>query len=567
MTFLRQHAAAEKAKAGSAEPDHIVMRTCRDSLDLSNGEPTIDELLHQPVASFCDDIMTPYSADANLPLIVLCEPFRQVSDKGNMRYPRQCPRGVTIDLPTQFRTPWEGRVSPIDFTNTPPERTAKLVDSVTFFPSGLIAYSVSLIFDATEANILDHDLLLVLAKVALAAGATMADKVLFKLDNAERAYELMPFLAARVKCLQEDSNTSRNIFSWLKDAIGGSVSQMFSNKQPFDRVLVDIEVLGCSLHDRVLEYAMLSEKRQTTVDEFSKALAGLTQNVLDYQEQDAEEIDDSLANGLRIGSDITFVSKALAVKFCKQSRVTREMRHVVGGSPYWMLVQLVMAHNEALLSNLSEAIDADFDHTGMMQSLLDPKNTQDLEASQQRLRQALKRRIRLAYYIPNLFRYPTEQRLYLLYSKARGLELRQEYLVSSEAAWDSAVREVDAVTEEKSNRRLNMILVALGIVQIGGVLAAIAAIDDARFWYFGRHVFDVGAELHALFDLIGGVFHEYSGNRPADFSAVWALAVAILCIAGGSVLLVVQLLGPRIMRLWSGVKQATRTKKLPGRPS
>jgi hypothetical protein len=570
--FLCQHTTDEKTEVADPEPEEVTMRILRDTLrhpknrDGSskhhdkNREPTNDDRLRVPVASFCNDIVTPFSVDANLPLIVLCEPFGDPSEEEpDMRSPRL----VTIHLPEQFKMVWEkNRVSTIDFTET--ERAATFVDSVTFFPSGLFAYSVSFIFDAAEANPLDQDLLLVLSAVAQPAGSISGEPVKFSLNDDVAPLELMAFLRARLNVLFSEAACNRNIFSWLNEeeeackalastrnealastpnkensqevsAIRQSVLQMFRQEGAFERrVFVDIEALGCSFHDRILEYAALSEKREAQVDLFSKALAGLTQNVLDYKQQDAEEIDDSLAGGLRIGTDITFVSRDVAVKFCKESRVTREMRHVVGGSPYWMLVQLVMGHNEALVSNLSSEIDRAYGQAGMIHILLEPKDSHDIEASRERSKQALKRRIRLAYYIPNLFRYPTERSLYRLYSTARGLELRQRYLVDSEAAWDNAVREESAVTKEATDHTFNMTLMALGVIQIGGVLAAIAAIDDTRFWYFGTHVLNGGAEFHAVTDLVAGLFHTYRGSRPADFSAVWALAVAIILILAGA---------------------------------
>jgi hypothetical protein len=203
-----------------------------------------------------------------------------------------------------------------------------------------------------------------------------------------------------------------------------------------------------------------------------------------------------------------------------------------------MLVQLVMGHNEALLADLNADIDAQCGQAGMIGALLEQNDPHDVESSRERSNQALKRKIRLAYYIPNLFRYLTEQHLYRFFSEARGLKLRQRYLVGSEAAWDNAVRETGAVTKEQTDHTFSGILIALGVIQLGGVLAAIAAIDDKHFWYFGTRVFQKGAFTHALVDLWDGFFHIDNGAQPQDFSAVWALAIAGSLILAGSLYLI-----------------------------
>ena len=455
MMFFAQHGDTSKGGGGQ----EIEVGILREILRCSNlahknkghdGEG-LDTLLRLPVASFCNDIVTPYTVERNLPLIVLCEPFRDPQDP--RKEPRTLsPRNVMIELPQKFEMLWENRkleLAPFAVR----QKIVEFVDSVTFFPSGLFAYCVSFLFNEPEKdlNALDPDLMLVLSAIARPAGAVVGKPVCFKMNDEGAAKPVVPlteFLRARLNRLAHECNhkSCPNVFSLLNKsdalkalrkcgdsrasqkpksgeakrksedigALSNSLEKLFGdgdNSHFSGRISVDIEVLGCSLHDKVLEYASLSEGRKAEVDEFSKALAGLTQNVLDYKEQDKEEIDDSLAGGLTIGSDITFVSKDIAVKFCKESRVTREMRCVVGGSPYWMLVQLVMGHNEALLIGLNEDIDAECGQAGMISALLGRTDPHDVENSRDRTDRALKRKIRFAYYIPNLFRYATERHL------------------------------------------------------------------------------------------------------------------------------------------------------------
>jgi GNAT superfamily N-acetyltransferase len=539
MLFFKQLADVQVKPRNPSEPKEIRVGHLRDVLDINK---PLDNLLCVPIASFFNDIVTPYSVAKNLPLIVLCEPF------GDEEEGTRPPRDVTINLPATFVMRWEkNRESKTSFVDQ--QRPATLIDSVTFFASGLLAYSVSFVFDARGESVtpLDQDLMLVLSTVAQPAGEIVRDSAPSFVFNDEENGEpslLMDFLRARLVNLSNSCQSSPNVFSLLaKDDTFQALRNELTNFFPkgvqrgaFDgRVLVDMEILGGSRHKEVLEYARLSEMREAELNDFSKKLAGLTQNVLDYKWQDEEEIHDSLAGGLRIGSDITFVSKDIAVKFCEKSRVTSAMRYVIGGSPYWILVQLVMGHNEALLSDLSKAIDAQYP-AGMIRELLDaPKR--GAKGSHERSKQAVKRKMRLAHYIPNFFRYPTEQRLYRVYSKKRGLKLRQSYLVGLEAAWENAVRETSTATKEQHDDRFSSILIALGVIQIGGVLAAIAAINDVDFWYLATHL-TPDAWWQAFQDLrVGVVSHLWTkeGKPPADFSTVWVLTLAIAFIIGGSV--------------------------------
>ena len=129
----------------------------------------------------------------------------------------------------------------------------------------------------------------------------------------------------------------------------------------------------------------------------------------------------------------------------------------------------------------------------------------------------------------------------------------------SEAAWEDATREISTVTKEQTDHTLNGVVIALGVIQLGGVLVAIAAIDDKHFWLFGTHVFHIQAFAHALGDVFTGFLPWYTGAEPADYSAVWALA-----IAGFLILLGFLYLGPLTLKwigLWlKGVARKLRTK-------
>jgi hypothetical protein len=176
-----------------------------------------------------------------------------------------------------------------------------------------------------------------------------------------------------------DGNSPRSIFTFLdqwavretgarKQAVSlqnallslGARAANSENEGKLDPTItasIGIEVIGAEWHERVLDYADKASRREARVDEFSRRLAGLAQNVFDFRRQDVEEVNDSLSSAVRIGNDITFAQREVAIRFIEESRAFSEMRCILGGSPYWLLVQLVLGHNERLLSHLNKEFE------------------------------------------------------------------------------------------------------------------------------------------------------------------------------------------------------------------
>lgn len=517
--------------------------------------PELGDGLLAPVMSFYNDVVTPYGTEGNLPLVVMCEPFRDQPDRAART---RAPHHVQIHVPGTFSTRWEkNRKLEIAFAEREDDefvRRAKLVDNVTFFASGYLAYSLSFVFDAPAEGVpLNAQLLLVLNEVAGMAGRREGRPVRFALDG-EPPVPLSAFVRRRLAQLEAGARRRDTLFTLLSEPatgeLGASLRRAVATfnlpgEVAFEgRISIGIEICGCSRHADVLRYAQQAEERVAPVDDFSRRLAGLVQNVIDFELQDKEEVHDSLAGGLKIGTDITFVHKDVAVRFSEGSRSYDEMRHVVGGSPYWLLVQLVLGHNEAVLSDLSKDLERDYGNaglTGMMQALLDvPRRPYSMRDSQQRLTRMLRRRIRLAHYIPNLFRYPTERKLYDLFSKARGLEAQHAYFVTSEDTLEKAVREISTLNKERIDSRITRTLIALGLIQVAGAFVAIAAINDADFWFFGQH-FDQPGWLSRLFNdfMAFSIQHRQSSQQPPEFTAVWALWPALAIMVAGFCLLAV----------------------------
>ena len=260
---------------------------------------------------------------------------------------------------------------------------------------------------------------------------------------------------------------------------------------PNTKATVSVEVIGTERQRHVLTAAEAAARRTGTVDDFTLRLAGLVQNVLDFAEQDAIEVNDSLADAFRLGEEITFAHRDMSIRFSPFSRAYDECWHSLGGEPYWLLVELILCHNAKLLADLHADMrreQGDTGLSGLLQKLLIvPEALEgDPDDARERLRRTHSRRIRLAYYIPNIFRYPTEQGLYALFEKARGLPVQRQYFLTLENTIERMEREfsllAETIAEERrkqADRKRNNLLVAIGAAQAAGVFAAFASVSMA----------------------------------------------------------------------------------------
>jgi len=200
-----------------------------------------------------------------------------------------------------------------------------------------------------------------------------------------------------------------------------------------------------------------------------------------------------------------------------------------------MLVEMIIGHNSKLLSDLNEDIRKDQGQLGLIGMLLEQLRFLKTDLTSQEMQKKASdeltriqnRRIRVAHYIPNLFRYPTERSLYDMFAEARGLRIQRQYFTELEVTMERMVQEVsqlktaiaeasdrDSERDRKvADERRNNLLVAIGVAQATGVFAGfasvfatIAAIDDdtkqvVPFVKEMKTEFSIGALHHSLASL------------------------------------------------------------------
>jgi hypothetical protein len=224
-----------------------------------------------------------------------------------------------------------------------------------------------------------------------------------------------------------------------------------------------------------------AHERTVSVDHFSKRLSGIVQNVLDFDEQDSIEVQDSLSLSKRLGAEIAFVHARATVWFCGYRRAYFAGRDTIGRDPYWLLTRLVLGHNERLLIMLREELDH-LDETGRGREAGILGVIDRLHAIRRRIDQ----------YIRNPFRYPHERSIYDFISDARGLEQQLRLLEAEEQ--EGATRE-----RERIDWRINMTLIGIGAIQAAGVLIAVLALQLSPLSYwesFSQRVLGIPKSVH-----------------------------------------------------------------------
>ena len=311
-------------------------------------------LLSDPFSSFHADIIIPYTSANSLPAVLQCEPFRHPSSKQR----GVCaPLAVQIAFPSALKMEWEGKVQSLTFFHAgdPPWKVhASFVDTVAIFESGYLIYSVALVFRSDHPARVPINIaaILTLASVAEPAGRLIGRPVQISTEgSAPRPFH--EFLRERLKGLDAAADTGHTtVFSVLTKlpdpALGRALREALlgmtfpdptaPQPEPADaravaKASLSLEVIGASHHDDFMQATLKARERSTPISPFTLRLAGLTQNVLDFEAQDEIEVHNSLARGAIMGSELTFAHRDLTIRFSRSSRAFSEMWALIGGEP------------------------------------------------------------------------------------------------------------------------------------------------------------------------------------------------------------------------------------------
>jgi hypothetical protein len=490
---------------------------------------TYYELLHKQLRTYHLDSVTPAVTDDDLPLVLSCE---TAPGGAHARERFADPPCMKIEFPPSVTTEWEGDSVVIVFEGREhpcPQRpytvSYHLVDSVTFFSSGVLAYSIALLL---HSNKLDKpfnaaEILSIFAETNT-DGIFKSGQVTYHTPEFSEL-GLLALAKRRVATLRQRAALrparTVNIFhllgaadSWpdrnLSQAVAavGEKLNAFASDTCFDSspapsksgsarasvgTALSIEVLASERHRDIVELTaspdnLAFEKERN----FLQCLSGLVQNVFDLRNQGDEEVRDSLSTNSRSGSDITFASEAVGVRFTdSDTRGYEVARLVVGSDPYWLLVHLVAGHNDFLLSELAKQMGAYREHffsKVLLQQLAAGRMLQK-RASREELRRLLERyKIRevASKYIDSPFKYDAEIADFNLITRESAVKVKRDRLREDdqniEHSLDGAMKAALEFSKRRADICIALFLLAFGLLQVGGAMASLDAIWPDQGW-------------------------------------------------------------------------------------
>jgi hypothetical protein len=146
--------------------------------------------------------------------------------------------------------------------------------------------------------------------------------------------------------------------------------------------------------------------------EEAKGLGGILQGLLDFKEIDPQELTDVFAMPKIDGSSFLGMHKGTLLCVMESDRAHETVASTIGVSPYLLLPQALLLHNEAMLKCAET----------WSQMAPDNDNPSKLEPCINGMLDSL------SSYLPNVFHYPHERWLFLKGETSRGLRTRQKEL-------------------------------------------------------------------------------------------------------------------------------------------
>ncbi len=214
-------------------------------------------------------------------------------------------------------------------------------------------------------------------------------------------------------------------------------------------------------------------------------LAGFNQNIIDFTNQEASEVLDSLdpiypksEEQEEEGFFVRFANPRAMITFVPRSRTLEVGNDHIGTCPYAFLIHALAMHNEALTREQEEATFRAIDE---IQSKIDSGSFAEAEAQINSVRRdAFEKYERHRYRNP--FRYDTERDVFEELELLRGTSRLKEAYQGALAALEEDVRDLNRRQREKDDqheqsqeRLLNLLF---GILGVSGVIQVVFQVEQ-----------------------------------------------------------------------------------------
>lgn len=190
-------------------------------------------------------------------------------------------------------------------------------------------------------------------------------------------------------------------------------------------------------------------------------VGGIVQGLLDFAEIGVGELMDvfDLVDVGRRG--MSGIHKGTVVSIAKSDRVYRQTKDTLGATPYLLLPQAVLLHNEWLLGSAQRAAEE------ASAAVKEPRKSlvRTLVDAEHEMRRALD-----VDYLPNVFHYSAERSLYTEGTRSRALRDRRRKLQGQLAEVNGWWREAIADRQKSADNWRNLLLTLIAAI---GLAAAI----------------------------------------------------------------------------------------------
>jgi hypothetical protein len=443
-----------------------------------------------PVASFYADVTIPFTTRRQLPVVALTE--RLPKDGGPMR------PLVEIDIGL-IRMEWERGTVEVSPTTIP----ALFSDCLTFFDSGHVIYAPAFQLQypwaMQEASApASHDAaaqhVTALTSLVGSPGLThrrdldrMRSQILFKFADDKGGLDLVAFIKRRLAFLRNEKNRASVFAEVMEPALTAAGWTRAQRARAFDGIATmawdglrsaSLEIIGAARHHEIVKWCKDAEDGTIAVGVGERAIAALGQNVLDVQNQDELEVVDSLLQARVSEEHALLIHPKLAVLYSRASRSFTEMCDAIGGCPYVMLTNVVLAYNEYMLDQSAGLIDTIKQASRAPRWGLGTSKTARLRADLQAREQLFVNQT--LNFLPNIFRYPAEREMFKEVEEQRGLTQRADAFERFTRNLYELRQSHADLAEREGTRVINLWLLALGIFQVSGLFLAALALDDFR---------------------------------------------------------------------------------------
>jgi hypothetical protein len=264
-------------------------------------------------------------------------------------------------------------------------------------------------------------------------------QISFKINDSGKEISIIEFLKTRY------DNAQKTEFENLNTGIVQiDLNEFVSNEK------IDFE--------RFFDVFMKSEKHKLTneIRDFSKAICGVILGIFDFRRMENDEIFDTILPIVSNSLSFIVMCRGAVLKISIDDDFMDSISQHIIVSPYILIANAVLTHNEYILFDLKQQID----------KLLDQKSNSklhDLERCQMNARNVLNYQ-----YLHDIFQYPSEKQIIEYGNSQRGITNLYSIILKRVEELSELIEIIKAKKSNLSDALINALLGFIAVMQLKG---------------------------------------------------------------------------------------------------